>query len=92
MAYFELLASQGHLSASHEDIDDVGQTVVMDNPDTPEVPASPYDKTGADAPISLPFALVGMLIVAAGAVTLVFALKRRGKGDGDDDPSEEVTE
>ena len=59
---------------------------------TPEVPASPYDKTGADAPISLPFALVGMLIVAAGAVTLVFALKRRGKGDGDDDPSEEVTE
>lgn len=92
VAFEELLTAQGNLAATHQDIDDVGQTVVMDNPDTPEVPASPYDKTGADAPISLPFALVGMLIVAAGAVTLVFALKRRGKGDGDDDPSEEVTE
>ncbi|MFR7670342.1 MAG: hypothetical protein ACLU0O_06295 [Collinsella sp.] len=35
--------------AAHEDIDSAEQSVVVDNPDTPEVPR-PYAKTGADAP------------------------------------------
>jgi hypothetical protein len=89
VAFEEVLTAQGNLAAAHQDIDDAGQTVVIDNPDTPEVPESPYDKTGAATPEVLPFALAGMLIIAAGSVTLVFTLKRRRK-DGEAETSEEV--
>lgn len=93
MAFEELLTAEGNLAAAHQDIDDAGQTVVMDSPDTPEVPESPYDKTGADAPAVLPLALAGALIAAAGAVALIFAPRRRAKGDGDDgEASEEMSE
>ncbi len=93
VAFEELLTAEGNLAAEHQDMNDAGQTVVMDSPDTPEAPESPYDKTGADAPAVPPLALAGALIAAAGAVALAFALKRRGKGDGDDgDASEGVSE
>ncbi len=93
VAFEEVLTAQGNLAAAHQDIDDAGQTVVLDNPDTPEVPETPYDKTGADAPEVLPLALAGALIAAAGAATLAFALKRwRKDGDDGEEGSEEVSE
>ena len=92
VAFEEVLTAQGNLAAAHQDIDDAGQTVVMDSPDTPEVPESPYDKTGATAPEALPFALAGALVAAAGATTLVFAIRRRGKGNGEAENPEEVAE
>ena len=92
VAFEEVLTAQGNLAAAHQDIDDAGQTVVMDSPDTPEVPESPYDKTGATAPEVLPFALAGALVAAAGATTLVLAIRRRGKGNGEAENPEEVAE
>ncbi len=93
VAFEELLTAEGNLAAAHQDMNDAGQTVVMDSPDTPEAPESPYDKTGADAPAVPPLALAGALIAAAGAAALAFALKRRGKVGGEDgEASEEVSE
>ena len=71
VAFEEMLDVNGNVIAVHQDIDDEGQTVVVDNPETPEVPGSPYDKTGGDL---LPvWAVIGVLIVggaAAGAYAL----------------------
>ena len=92
VAFEEVLTAQGNLAAAHQDIDDAGQTVVMDSPDTPEVPESHYDKTGAAAPEVLPFALAGALVAAAGATTLVLAIRRRGEGGDESENPEEVAE
>ncbi len=64
VAFEEVLDASGNVVAVHQDIDDEGQTVVVDNPETPSVPESPYAKTGADAPS-------GVDPLVAGAVALV---------------------
>ena len=50
VVFEKVLDSTGNVVATHEDIDSAEQSVVVDNPDTPEVPEEPYAKTGADAP------------------------------------------
>ena len=96
VAFEECLTVEGNLAAVHQDINDAGQTVVVDNPDTPEVPKTPYDKTGALAPITgWMIFLLGLTIAAAGSVSLVLlARQRRSKGSLADDveDSEEVSE
>ncbi|MDD5925513.1 VaFE repeat-containing surface-anchored protein [Ellagibacter isourolithinifaciens] len=52
VAYEKVLDAKGAVVAAHEDLDDEGQSVVVDNPETPEKPKPPYDKTGSStAPI-----------------------------------------
>ena len=64
----------GNVVAVHQDLEDEGQMVVVDNPGTPEVPAAPYDKTGADL---LPvWVLIGVLVVS-GDVAGAYALRNR---------------
>ena len=96
VAFEECLTVEGNLAAVHQDTNDAGQTVVVDNPDTPEVPKTPYDKTGALAPITgWMIFLLGLTIAAAGSVSLVLlARQRRSKGSLADDveDSEEVSE
>ena len=96
VAFEECLTAEGNLAAVHQDINDAGQTVVVDNPDTPEVPKTPYDKTGALAPVTgWMIFLLGLTIAAAGSVSLVLlARQRRSKGSLADDveDSEEVNE
>ena len=96
VAFEECLTAEGNLAAVHQDINDAGQTVVVDNPDTPEVPKTPYDKTGALAPVTgWMIFLLGLTIAAAGSVSLVLlARQRRSKGSLADDveDSEEVSE
>ena len=94
VAFEECLTAEGNLAAVHQDINDAGQTVVVDNPDTPEVPKTPYDKTGATAPVSTIgiLTLVGAVLAGAGAAALAL-MGRRKKGDaGESEPDEEVTE
>nr|WP_206732603.1 VaFE repeat-containing surface-anchored protein [Trueperella pyogenes] len=94
VAFEECLTAEGNLAAVHQDINDAGQTVVVDNPDTPEVPKTPYDKTGATAPVSTIgiLTLVGAVLAGAGAAALAL-IGRRKKGDaGESEPDEEVTE
>ena len=96
VAFEECLTVEGNLAAVHQDINDAGQTVVVDNPDTPEVPKTPYDKTGALAPVTgWMIFLLGLTIAAAGSVSLVLlARQRHSKGSLADDveDSEEVSE
>lgn len=96
VAFEECLTVEGNLAAVHQDINDAGQTVVVDNPDTPEVPKTPYDKTGALAPVTgWMIFLLGLTIAAAGSVSLVLlARQRRSEGSLADDveDSEEVSE
>lgn len=74
VAFEEVLDVDGNVVAVHQDLEDEGQTVVVDNPDTPEVPAAPYDKTGADL---LPvWVLIGVLVVSGGAAG-AYALRNR---------------
>ena len=77
VAFEECLDVNGNVIAVHQDIDDDGQTVVVDNPDTPEVPDEPgktLDKTGVDlAPI------VAIVVIAflAGSGCLAYGLRKR---------------
>ena len=64
VAFEEVLDASGNVAAVHQDLEDEGQTVVVDNPETPEAPEAPYAKTGADAP-------TGVDPLVAGAVTLL---------------------
>ena len=64
VAFEEVLDASGDVIAAHQDLEDEGQTVVVDNPETPEAPEAPYAKTGADAP-------TGVDPLVAGAVTLL---------------------
>ena len=68
VAFEEVLDVNGNVIVVHQDIDDEGQTVVVDNPETP---GTPYDKTGGNL---LPvWVLIGALVlcgVGAGAYAI----------------------
>ena len=94
VAFEECLSAEGNLIAAHQDINDAGQTVVVDNPETPEVPQTPYDKTGTIAPgalISL-FAIIGAALVGAGAAALGFSRHRMKDKEDEAESTEEVSE
>ncbi len=62
VAFEEMLDVNGNVIAVHQDLEDEGQTVVIDNPETP---GTPYDKTGNDL---LPvWVLISALVVCGGA-------------------------
>ena len=76
VAFEECLDANGNLIAVHQDIDDDGQTVVVDNPDTPGVPDEPgksYDKTGID--ITALFA-AAIVLIAAGSTCGIYAVRK----------------
>ena len=85
VAFEEVLDVNGNVIAVHQDIDDEGQTVVVDNPETP---GTPYDKTGGDL---LPvWVLISALVVcgaAAGAYTLRSRI-RKDEQDTEEAPNE----
>lgn len=85
VAFEEVLDVNGNVIAVHQDIDDEGQTVVVDNPETPD---TPYDKTGGDL---LPvWVLISALVVcgaAAGAYTLRSRI-RKDEQDTEEAPNE----
>lgn len=77
VAFEECLDANGNVVAVHQDIDDDGQTVVVDNPDTPGVPDEPgksYDKTGID--ITALFA-AAIVLIAAGSTCGIYAVRKR---------------
>lgn len=96
VAFEECLTAEGNLVAAHQDIDDAGQTVVVDNPDTPAVPETPYDKTGAIAPGDMIpiIALIGAALAGAGVAVLGFIRPRRkgSEAEKENESSEEVSE
>ena len=96
VAFEECLTAEGNLVAAHQDIDDAGQTVVVDNPDTPAVPETPYDKTGAIAPSDMIpiIALIGAALAGAGVAVLGLTRPRRkgSEAEKDNKSSEEVSE
>lgn len=76
VAFEECLDANGNVIAVHQDIDDDGQTVVVDNPDTPEVPDEPgksYDKTGIDTTALFAAAIV---LIAAGSACGIYAVRK----------------
>ena len=83
----EVLDVNGNVIAVHQDLEDEGQTVVVDNPETL---GTPYDKTGGDL---LPvWVLISALILcggAAGAYALRGRIRRNasvGEGSTDEGP------
>lgn len=77
VAFEECLDVNGNVVAVHQDIDDEGQTVVVDNPDTPEVPDEPgktLDKTGVDL---APIAAIVVIALLAGSGCLAYGLRKR---------------
>ena len=85
VAFEEVLDVNGNVIAVHQDIDDEGQTVVVDNPETP---GTPYDKTGGDL-LSV-WVLISALVVcgaAAGAYTLRSRI-RKDEQDTEEAPNE----
>ena len=70
------------------------QSVVVDNPDTPEVPEEPYAKTGADAPDGTGYAVAAgiALAAAAGAGGALAYRKRKTAGASKDTAAEEPAE
>ena len=85
---FESLVKDGVEVAVHADIEDEGQTVVVDNPETP---GAPYDKTGNDL---LPvWVLISALVVCGGAAG-AYALRSRIRqsASADEGPSGEDSE
>ena len=87
VAFEEVLDVNGNVIAVHQDLEDEGQTVVVDNPETL---GTPYDKTGGDL---LPvWVLISALILcggAAGAYALRGRIRRNasvGEGSTDEGP------
>lgn len=87
VAFEEVLDVNGSVIAVHQDLEDEGQTVVVDNPETL---GTPYDKTGGDL---LPvWVLISALILcggAAGAYALRGRIRRNasvGEGSTDEGP------
>ena len=87
VAFEEVLDVNGNVIAVHQDLEDEGQTVVVDNPETL---GTPYDKTGGDL---LPvWVLISALILcggAAGAYALRGRIRRNasvGEGPTDEGP------
>lgn len=75
VVFEKLLDSQGSILAVHEDIDDEGQTVLVDNPETP---GTPYDKTGNDL---LPVWVLISALVVCGAAAGAYVLRSRARND-----------
>lgn len=94
VVFEKVLDSAGNVVATHEDIDSAEQSVVVDNPDTPEVPEEPYAKTGADAPDSTGYAVAAgiALAAAAGAGGALAYRKRKTAGASKDAAAEEPAE
>ena len=94
VVFEKVLDSAGNVVAAHEDIDSAEQSVVVDNPDTPEVPEEPYAKTGADAPDGTGYAVAAgiALAAAAGAGGALAYRKRKTAGAGKDAAAEEPAE
>ena len=94
VVFEKVLDSAGNVVATHEDIDSAEQSVVVDNPDTPEVPEEPYAKTGADAPDATGYAVAAgiALAAAAGAGGALAYRKRKTAGAGKDEAAEEPAE
>ena len=94
VVFEKVLDSAGNVVATHEDIDSAEQSVVVDNPDTPEVPEEPYAKTGADAPDGTGYAVAAgiALAAAAGAGGALAYRKRKTAGAGKDAAAEEPAE
>ena len=89
VAFEECLDANGNVAAVHQDINDAGQTVVVDNPDTPEVPDEPgkgYDKTGAEVKL---IAITAIALIAAGAGCGAYAIRKRKKDDSDSENADE---
>lgn len=88
-AFEECLDVNGNVIAVHQDIDDDGQTVVVDNPDTPGVPDEPgksYDKTGTEVKL---IAIAAIALIAAGAGCGACAIRKRNKDDSDSKNADE---
>ena len=94
VVFEKVLDSAGNVVATHEDIDSAEQSVVVDNPDTPEVPEEPYAKTGADAPDGTGYAVAAgiALAAAAGAGGALAYRKRKTAGASKDTAAEEPAE
>ena len=94
VVFEKVLDSAGNVVAAHEDIDSAEQSVVVDNPDTPEVPEEPYAKTGADAPDGTGYAVAAgiALAAAAGAGGTLAYRKRKAAGASKDEAAEEPAE
>ena len=94
VVFEKVLDSAGDVVAAHEDIDSAEQSVVVDNPDTPEVPEEPYAKTGADAPDGTGYAVTAgiALAAAAGAGGALAYRKRKTAGASKDAAAEEPEE
>ena len=90
VAFEECLDVNGNVVAVHQDIDDEGQTVVVDNPDTPEVPDEPdkgYDKTGTEVKL---IAIAAIALIATGAGCGACAIRKRKKDDSDSENADEL--
>ena len=94
VVFEKVLDSAGNVVAAHEDIDSAEQSVVVDNPGTPEVPEDPYAKTGADAPDGTGYAVAAgiALAAAAGAGGALAYRKRKAAGASKDEAAEEPAE
>ena len=94
VVFEKVLDSAGNVVATHEDIDSAEQSVVVDNPDTPEVPEEPYAKTGADAPDGTGYAVAaGIALAAAAGAGGALAYRKRkavaaSKGEAAEEPEE----
>lgn len=75
VAFEEVLDVNGNVVAVHQDIDDEGQTVLVDNPETP---GTPYDKTGNDL---LPVWVLISALVVCGAAAGAYVLRSRARND-----------
>lgn len=87
VAFEELLDVNGNVIAVHQDLEDEGQTVAVDNPETP---GKPYDKTGGDL---LPvWVLIGVLVFG-GAAAGAYALRSRSRKEeaSAEEPSDGVS-
>lgn len=88
VAFEEVLDVNGNVIAVHQDLEDEGQTVVVDNPETP---GTPYDKTGNDLlPI---WVLISALVVCGGAAgTYALRSRIRQSASVDEVSADEVSE
>ena len=94
VAFEECLDVNGNVVAVHQDIDDDGQTVVVDSPDTPEAPDEPgksYDKTGID--ITALFA-AAIVLIAAGSTCGIYAVckHKHASAESEEDAVSETDE
>lgn len=93
VVFEKVLDSAGNVVAAHEDIDSAEQSVVVDSPDTPEVPEEPYAKTGADAPDGAGYAVAaGIALAAAAGAGGALAYRKRKAAPGEDEAAEADTE